>query len=327
MTDAPSGKTILPPEHKKRLWQGVVAWLALVVAVVGWTWAHAEATARDWSARIPKASSPVGIVYLTPQISETAHHDFETPAPAQEDAAQPAQGSVALIMTGLGLSESATNRAIEGLPSEVALAFSPYGEAAKGIKSATAAKHEALLLLPMEPRNYPKDDPGPKALLSRISIEENAHALASLLKEGEGAYGVMNFMGSAFLSDQKNVAALYAALSKAHLVFVEDRQDKSTEAGTLAATSALPYLATDIKIDAQATETDIGAQLVALENLARKQGYAIGVAEPYPASFNIIHSWAEKLGKRGVRLLPLSDILKLKHPSPLQEGHHADPAR
>jgi polysaccharide deacetylase 2 family uncharacterized protein YibQ len=320
-------RTILPSPYKKRMLQGVAAWALTAAVVGGWLLKGADEAAKDWNARVPQASASVRQTYLTPQITDKAHPDFNTAAPDAASAAPAAPGGpvVTLIMTDLGLSDALTRRAIDDLPPQVALAFSPYSELPKWIKRAADAKHEAIVLLPMEPVSYPKDDPGPKALLSRASATDNAHNLDALMDSAKGAYGAMNFMGSAFLGDRENLSAVYGALRKQNLVFVENRTGRATPAGPLAAENSMPYIATDSAIDASATETDVSQKLIELEKLARKQGYAVGVTAPYPVAFNVIKNWSDGLSKRGVTLAPLSAALSAEQAAAAGKAQNAEP--
>src|SRR5690606_14076316 len=81
---------------------------------------------------------------------------------------------IALVVSGMGISESATAHAIEVLPPEVTLSFAPYGSGLQDwIAKARAAGHEVLLELPMEPFGYPQNDPGPHTLLTGGDKGEN----------------------------------------------------------------------------------------------------------------------------------------------------------
>lgn len=305
-------KIALPPEYRKRLLQGLGAWALLAVLLIGWIAWNSSAALNDISARAPQVSGPVKTVYLTPQITETQGLTFGGTG-ANDTAAVPAQGAyVSLIITDLGLTEDSTRRAIEDMPPEVALAFSPYGDLPRWIRQAGGAKHEALALLPMEPQSYPKDDPGPRALLTRVSDKANAESLAALMKDSGGAAGMMNFMGSEFLSNGKSLAPVFETLHKSGALFIEQRVNDKSVAAEAAAKAGLPYAPADIVIDASATETDVSQKLVELERLAKQRGYAVGIASPYPVSFNMIKSWSQNLEARGVRLIPLSAMMKVK---------------
>ena len=77
--------------------------------------------------------------------------------------------SIAIVITGLGVGAAKTTEAILKLPGAVTLAFTPYGaEPAKLVARARAQKHEVLLQVPMEPFDYPDNDPGPQTLLTSL---------------------------------------------------------------------------------------------------------------------------------------------------------------
>ena len=51
------------------------------------------------------------------------------------------------------------------LPPAVTLAFAPYGaEPGKLVERARSLGHEVLLQIPLEPFDYPDNDPGPQTL-------------------------------------------------------------------------------------------------------------------------------------------------------------------
>ena len=80
---------------------------------------------------------------------------------------------VALVVGGLGLNAAATKAAIERLPPEVTLSFVPYADGLQGwIDLARAAGHEVMLEIPMEPLDYPNNDPGPYTLMARAQPGE-----------------------------------------------------------------------------------------------------------------------------------------------------------
>ena len=74
---------------------------------------------------------------------------------------------IAVVVSGLGLSEAATEAAIRRLPPQVTLSFSPYARRLdEWIALARAHGHEVLLELPMEGADDPASDPGPHTLLA-----------------------------------------------------------------------------------------------------------------------------------------------------------------
>jgi len=59
---------------------------------------------------------------------------------------------IAIVVNGLGLSAIATKAALDALPGNVTLGFTPYGaDAGKWVSDARARGHEVLLQVPMDP--------------------------------------------------------------------------------------------------------------------------------------------------------------------------------
>lgn len=72
---------------------------------------------------------------------------------------------VAIVIGGLGLSQTGTQSAIERLPEEVTLAFAPHGNSiSRWMTTARRSGHEILLQIPMEPFDYPNINPGRNTL-------------------------------------------------------------------------------------------------------------------------------------------------------------------
>ena len=78
--------------------------------------------------------------------------------------------SIAIVIGGLGVGAAKTSDAIMKLPPAVTLAFTPYGsDPGKLVERARAQRHEVLLQIPMEPFDYPDNDPGPQTLLTTLA--------------------------------------------------------------------------------------------------------------------------------------------------------------
>src|SRR3546814_13954980 len=69
-----------------------------------------------------------------------------------------------------------------------------------------------MVTLPMEPLDYPQSDPGPYALLTSISAEQNLRRLDWVLSRVTGYVGVTNFMGSKFTTAEAALRPILAEL-------------------------------------------------------------------------------------------------------------------
>jgi len=209
---------------------------------------------------------------------------------------------VALIIGGLGLNEKATRQAIETLPPEVTLSFVPYADGLQGwIDLARAAGHEVLLEAPMEPKDYPNNDPGPYTLMADGQAPDTTHRLEWLLSRASGYFGVTNYLGSKFLQSPAAVGVLEADLRQRGLAFVDD--GSGARIG-----GALPRASADRIVDDQLDGAAIEAQLTALETQAARSGKALGSGFAYPITLEEAAHWTSGLAARGFQLAPASAL-------------------
>jgi polysaccharide deacetylase 2 family uncharacterized protein YibQ len=214
---------------------------------------------------------------------------------------------IAIVISGLGISANATGDSIAKLPASVTLAFAPHAaELQRWTAKARGAGHEILLQLPMEPFDYPDNDPGPHTLLTSLPKDQNIDRLHWVLSRMQGYVGVANFMGSRFTSNEPAFAPVLTELAQRGLLYFDDGASSRSLAQKLAASSKTPFVKADVVIDAKPNWSDIDAALEQLERIAADRDYAIGFASALPVSIERIARWAKGAEGRGVRIVPLS---------------------
>jgi polysaccharide deacetylase 2 family uncharacterized protein YibQ len=214
---------------------------------------------------------------------------------------------VAIVVGGLGTSNQITQRAIEKLPKAVTLSFQPYGAGVdRDATSARADGHEVLLQVPMEPFDYPDNDPGPQTLLTSLSDDKNADRLHWLMSRFQGYVGVANYMGARFTSSEQSLAPVLKESARRGLIYFDDGSSARSLAGQIASANKLPFAKAEIVIDAVPTPANIDRALSRLEATARERGAAIGYASALPASIERIEHWAKAAEARGILLVPIS---------------------
>jgi uncharacterized protein len=232
---------------------------------------------------------------------------------------------IAVIITGLGPSGAATETAVNDLPGAITLAFDPYSRRlGEWIDRARAAGHEVLLSLPMEPTDYPRQDPGPYTLLTSLSPKENLERLELVLSRVSGYVGVTTMMGGRFTTSQTNLLPVLDELKRRGLMFVDARASEQSIAGALAQSLGLPRVTADDQIDVEASRDAIDRHLQALEAFAQRNGAALGLGFAYPATLERVALWANTLDQKGIALAPASALAGLPgEPSP---DRKAEPA-
>ena len=137
------------------------------------------------------------------------------------------------------ISTGATAEAINKLPGPVTLAFTPYGaEIERAVASARGEGHEVLLQVPMEPVDYPDNDPGPQTLLTSLSTEQNLDRLHWLMSRFQGYVGITNSHGRALHRTDKAFAPVLHEAGKRGLIYLDDGSSPRSLAGRMAGTAA-----------------------------------------------------------------------------------------
>ena len=214
---------------------------------------------------------------------------------------------IALVVGGLGLNARITQRAIDELPGEVTLSFVPYANDLQGwINRARAKGHEVLIEIPMEPFDYPDNDPGPQTLLSNASLDENQRKLTFLLSRAAGYFGVTNYLGAKFATATDPSTKFMRELKSRGVAFVSD--GSSAQLDATAATAGIRRAQADRLIDQRPSSEDISAQLGALEAIAAQKGSALGFGVAYSVTIDQIVRWAKEAPRRGLILAPASAV-------------------
>lgn len=217
---------------------------------------------------------------------------------------------IAIVFVSLGLSDGATEAIIQQLPGAVTLAFSPYSRKLPDwIARARAKGHEVLVELPMEPLNYPDDDPGPLALLDDRPIEDNVTRLDGILDRAEGAVGVAAQMGSRFTGDEALIGPILEALGQRGFLYVDNSTSPASVVPALSQQIAVPIVLNDHYLDTEASRIAIDGRLQQIERIARSEGAAVAFAMPYPISIERLLAWIPTLEAKGFVLAPVTAVV------------------
>ncbi|MDI7775739.1 divergent polysaccharide deacetylase family protein [Asticcacaulis sp. EMRT-3] len=263
------------------------------------------ATASPKSAPSPLPVAPIsGLVQATnngplPVIAPNG----QTPASAY---ARPFRSDgrpmVALIIGGLGLNPATTKQAIDDLPPQVTLSFVPYTTGLQGwIDLARASGHEVMIEVPMQPTNYPDNDPGPQTLMANARPDDLISHLNWALSRATGYFAVSNYQGSAFFKDHAGMAMFLSNLKQRGVAFIDDGQARGQN-GAWGRASA------DRIIDNQINASAIAAQLSGLESTAKSRGQALGTGFAYPVTLAEAIQWTRGLNAKGLQLAPASAL-------------------
>lgn len=222
---------------------------------------------------------------------------------------QDARPRVAIVVRGLGMSEAATDAAIRLLPGNVTLAFNPYAPNIESwAEKARQTGHEILVMQPLEPSTFPKEDPGPQGLMTTNDPDENKFRLEYVLSRVSGYIGVMTSMGSKFNQSEDHLGIFLNQLKARGLMLMDGDEEQKSLAPKMATEMGVPMSFIDIVLDDVPTQSAIDAQLVELEGILAQQPAAVAVINAYPYSIERVAAWTAGLEAKKLVLAPLSNL-------------------
>lgn len=245
-----------------------------------------------------------------PRMSSTGETPFSAYSRAAGDVVVDGRPTIAVVVSGLGINPNGTLEAIQKLPAEVTLAFAPYGKGLeRNVQSARTSGHEVLLEVPLEPFDYPDNDPGPETLLTGQAPRDNLNKLFRVMSRFGGYVGVLNNMGARFTASGADFAPVMEELGARGLGYLDDGSSNRSLAPQLARANRVPFARVDTVLDVNPSRGSILAQLQALEDKARQRGAAIGIISALPVSIEVVTEWARSLEDKGIQIVPASALM------------------
>lgn len=217
---------------------------------------------------------------------------------------------VVLIVGGMGISQSGSSQALKQLPPSVTLAFAPYGNSLlRWMQEARRKGHELLLQVPMEPFGYPDNTPGPHTLNTAAGGGANVADLHWSMSRITNYVGIINFLGGKFVTDPQALKPVFDDIAARGLLFVDDGSVRNSVTRDVAAQALLPHARATVQIDSVRSRADIARQLNLLAEEAKRTGIAIGIANAFPDSIELIAKFAAAASAKGIEITPVSAIV------------------
>lgn len=217
---------------------------------------------------------------------------------------------IAVVIGGMGLNRAVTEAAIDDLPPEVALSFAPYSRDLQSwIDRARAAGHEVLVEVPMEPFDYPNNDPGPHTLLADAPNSENSRRLYWLMSQAAGYFAMTNYLGARFSTSEPALGHLMATLEERGVSFLHDGSGRRSTIEAAGGNAGARWGIADRVLDEDPSPSAVDDRLLTIEALALQNGSSIGAGFAYRSTVEQVARWAEGLEARGYALAPPSAVM------------------
>jgi len=217
---------------------------------------------------------------------------------------------VAIVVDDLGMDLKQAGEVLS-LPGKVTLAVMPGLAQSKAVAElARRNNREVLLHLPMEPRGS-NGSPAPGMLRSDMTPMEFLNTVSDDVASVPGAFGINNHEGSALTENSEAMKFLMAELKARDLAFLDSFTTPNSVAHATAREFGLKTARRDVFLDNDPDNpASIRKQLDTLVELAQKNGKAIGIGHPHPATISELRKWLAEAGSQGVEVVPVSRLMQ-----------------
>lgn len=197
------------------------------------------------------------------------------------------------------------------LPVEVAFSILPH-KPLSTVYSHRAAeqKREVMLHIPME--SLAGKRLGPGSLTANMHPNTIHKVLRDALNTVPHAVGVNNHMGSKLTQLTLPMSTTMDFLQQHNLFFVDSRTTRYSKARSIARQKGVLSTKRNVFLDHDTDQSQIDAQFNRLLRMSKKYGFAVGIGHPYPQTLEYLNAQLPLLKNKGIRLIPLSDVLQLE---------------
>lgn len=219
---------------------------------------------------------------------------------------------IAVVIDDMGISLKRTAD-IASLKAPLTVSFLTYGRRlSEQVENSRRAGQEIMIHVPMEAKS--NIDVAPDVLTTAMSKDEIKRNLSVMLGKFDNVQGINNHMGSKLTEDKERMAAVMEVLKQNNMFFLDSKTSAGSHAEEAAAETDVAYAHRHVFIDNNNDKKYILGQLQKAEKIALKNGYAIAIGHPKSHTFEALKEWLPALNGKKVRLVPLSQIVRVLHP-------------
>lgn len=214
---------------------------------------------------------------------------------------------VAIIIDDMGYHQKIGHQLLE-LPMNLTFSFLAAAPFTAELEEKAYQSGRCIFLhLPMEPKSK-EWDPGPGALLTGQSKEEQVQLFNKNLQGVPHAVGVNNHMGSLYTENRESMDNLMQLLKKQGLFFIDSFTTANSQGVKAANSAGVLSARRHIFLDNVHSQDKVCAQLQQLVNHAEDNGWAIGIGHPNSATLAALTNCRGRLLGR-VQLVSAQELL------------------
>lgn len=219
---------------------------------------------------------------------------------------------VALLIDDFGSNGGELLHSFCKLDSNVSFAIMPGLEYSKtAMKKAVSSGHETIIHIPMQPLDYPKNNPGENALLLSMSIDEISKRTEEYIQELPYCIGANNHMGSALTGNLADMKSVLQVLKNHDMFFIDSATTAESVVFRAAKEVGIPVAKRNIFLDVPDSSPDNTAlKIKDLERIGATTGTVIIIGHCHnEKKLEQIKSFIQQVKDLGYELIPISKAL------------------
>ena len=217
---------------------------------------------------------------------------------------------IAIIIDDLG---HKYNEGVEAINLDIPLAvavlpFTPHGK--KLAELAHKKNQEVMLHLPMQPGTA-MHLMTENTLSIQMMQKDFQNLVSKALDDIPHVIGVNNHMGSLFtqLPDQMQWLMQSIKNKSQHMFFIDSFTSQFSIAYQIADKNNIPTARRDVFLDRELSAKHMQAQITAIKNTAKANGYAIAIGHPFPETLALLKKSIPELRQQGFEFVKVSELL------------------
>ncbi|MDQ2818394.1 MAG: divergent polysaccharide deacetylase family protein [Candidatus Eremiobacteraeota bacterium] len=274
---------------------------------------HAVASAHRHSVKEGAAVAlAVSARFSTPPTTTAPSVSPSPESPAAATIAPAVGGGrprLAIIIDDCGNSMERDGRFLT-LPIPLTMSILPMTPHALEIaQAAEAAGKHVILHLPMEPESAAVH-PGPGAVTTAMTDDQVQSQVAADLAALPYVPGANNHMGSKATSDARVMRDVMQVLKKDNRFFIDSMTSGASVGASTAREMGVPTASRDVFLDNSATVSYVEGQLNEAMHVALKDGEAIAIGHPNPATAQALAALIPQIQAAGVTFVSADTLVR-----------------
>jgi len=171
------------------------------------------------------------------------------------------------------------------------------------------ADREYMIHLPMQPKSYPRANPGPNALLLGQDEARTRQLVRHYMDRVPGAAGANNHMGSSYTLERGPMHIVLEELKQNGQFFIDSKTIAGSVAYDEARKMGLPTAARNIFLDNEENVPYIRRQIRKMVRLSDDKGEVVAICHPYPQTLEALRLELPWLKQQPVDFVPASALV------------------